>query len=316
MKFFRRLLRILLSIFVLFNVLLAFHAYRFTYFYDNPEKIKPKRPEQLSTGEKLQNGLFGIKFLKRPIDTLPGRDFEVIKLRTAEGFDLEGWYIPADSAKGTVLLFHGHSSNKGKILAETDYFHQLGYNTFSIDFRAHGNSGGNICTIGSLEAEDVKLAYDFVQQRGEQNLILWGVSMGAATVLKAVPEYHLSPTKIIVECPFASMYDAVKGRLRTLHVPESPFSELLLFWGSIERGMWGFGHAPSEYAKGISCPTLLNWGANDPRVQAHETEAIYDNLGTTNKRLVVFESAAHESFCRKEPAKWKERVKWFLEKQW
>ncbi|MCY7350950.1 MAG: hypothetical protein LH606_09805 [Cytophagaceae bacterium] len=49
-------------------------------------------------------------------------------------------------------------------------------------------------------------------------------SMGAAVLLKAIPEYNLQPGRVILECPFTSMRSAVQGRLRTMHLPASPLS--------------------------------------------------------------------------------------------
>jgi alpha/beta superfamily hydrolase len=49
------------------------------------------------------------------------------------------------------------------VLDESAGFRQLGYNTLLVDFRAHGNSGGNTCTVGYYESEDVKLAYDYIK---------------------------------------------------------------------------------------------------------------------------------------------------------
>ena len=40
-----------------------------------------------------------------------------------------------------------------------------------VDFRAHGNSDGNTCTIGYDESEDVKLAYDYISNKGEKNIV-------------------------------------------------------------------------------------------------------------------------------------------------
>ena len=83
-----------------------------------------------------------------------------------------------------------------------------------MDFRAHGNSGGNTCTIGYRETEDVKLAYNFIEDKGEKNIVLWGISMGAATVARAIDEDHLQPSKVILEMPFATMENAVEGQLK------------------------------------------------------------------------------------------------------
>jgi alpha-beta hydrolase superfamily lysophospholipase len=81
----------------------------------------------------------------------------------------------------------------------------MGYNVLLLDFRAHGASGGNTCTIGYYEAEDVKLAYNFLKDKGEKNIALWGISMGAAAIAHAVDEYHLQPSKVILEMPLAQL---------------------------------------------------------------------------------------------------------------
>lgn len=309
----RRIGLVLLVLFILLNIVSAFHASRFTYFYNNPDKTPARKAEDYSTSELIQAAFFGLKLKKSVVSDTPKIPYETIRLTNEYGQRLEGWYIPAEQAKGTVILCHGHASNKSKILCEADYFHALGYNTLSFDFRAHGNSDGNICTIGFRETNDLKAAYDFVAKGNEKNIILWGVSMGAATILKAIPEHGLKPARVILECPFASLYDAIQGRLRSMHIPAHPVSELLALWGGMQRSMWVFGFRPSESAKQLTMPVLLNWGAKDPRVLRHETDAIFENLGTSRKQLVVFENSAHQSFCMNENAKWQASINRFLQ---
>ncbi len=91
------------------------------------------------------------------------------------------------------------------MLAEAYEFRYQGYNVLMVDFRAHGNSGGNTTTIGVREAEEVKLAYDYVSQMGEKKIILWGSSMGAVAIAKAVADYDIKPAGVILEMPFASL---------------------------------------------------------------------------------------------------------------
>lgn len=304
----------LLVLFGLLNGLLAFQAYRFTYFYESGE-AEYRRPEQLSTGEKMSAALLGVKVPKRVVDEFPVPPYRPVFLKNEQGQRLEAWDCPPDSGTapgGTVLMFHGHASAKSKVLPEVAYFRELGYRVLAVDFRAHGNSEGNICTIGYHEAGDVKAAYEYVRRSGEKNVVLWGVSMGAATVLKAIADFDLTPEKVILECPFASLPDAVRGRLRTMGLPASPLSEGLLLWGSLERGMWGFGYQPADYARKLTMPVLLNWGARDGRVLRAETDRIFRNLGTAKKKLVVFEASGHESYCRKEGEKWRAEVAGFL----
>lgn len=255
MRSFRRLLLVLLLSFGLLNVMLAFHAYRFTYFYETHE-VPWRRPEDIPTAEKITQALTGFRFGKRPVTDFPGEPFETLFLKNERGQRLEGWYTHAAQPKGTVLLFHGHAANKANLREEQAYFRSLGFNTLAVDFRAHGNSQGNVCTIGYREVGDVKAAYDYVRGRGETRLVLWGVSMGAATLLKALHDFpEIQPDRLILECPFGSMQDAVDGRLRSMNLPTAPFTQLLMLWGSAERAMWGFGYRPTDYARSVRCPT-------------------------------------------------------------
>ena len=309
-KLFRFLFKTILVLFVLVNIITAFHAYKFSHIYDRNEVVI-KRNEDKTGWDKTKEILFGINAVKQK-NQEPDSSFETIILTTKDSIKLEGWYIKTKAAaKGTVVLFHGHVSKKSSVLNESEGFRQLGYNTLLVDFRAHGNSGGNTCTIGYTETEDVKLAYDYIKNRGEKNIVLWGISMGAATITKAMSDYKMQPSKIILEMPFASILQAAEGRIKMMGLPAQPLATLITFWGGTEQGFWGFGMKPSEFAKNIKEPTLLQWGKNDPRVQQEETDLIYKNLAG-KKQLVVYETAGHESLCDKEHEKWMAAISGFL----
>lgn len=299
-----------LFLFLVLNVITAFHAWKFTHFYEE-DRHRNKKPEEMSTGEKLQVILFGVRLSKSVTSKKPGVPYETVRLLTGNGLHLEGWWIPVANPVGTVILFHGYGGNKGSHLPEAACFQQLGYNTFLIDFRGHGNSDGSTCGIGYKEAEDVKLAWDYVTGKSNKPVILWGMSMGAAALLRAIPEYHLTPQKIILETPFATLVDAVKSRMRSVHLPATPLSQLLTFWGGIEQGFWGFNHNPEDYARNIQVPVLYLWGRQDIRVTENETQRVYSHLASRDKKLYIFEDAGHQSFCQKDPQIWKKLVKDF-----
>ena len=294
-------LRTILVLFVFVNIIAAFHAYKFTHFYDAGEAT----PQS-----KLKAIFLGINAFKQQ-NAAADSGFQKVILTTSSNLKLEGWYIPVKSAKGTVCLFHGHGGKKSGTNAEAEVFRKLGYNTLQLDFRAHGNSEGNTCTIGYDESEDVKLAYDYIKGKGEKNIVLWGISMGAATITKAINDYALQPNKVILEMPFGSIIDAAEGRIKMMGLPAEPLARLLTFWGGTEHGFWAFNMRPTEFAKKINCPVLLQWGKNDPRVTKKEVDDIYANISTV-KKLVVYNSSAHESLCEKENEKWVMEISSFL----
>ena len=311
MKIVRRVLRILFVLFILLNISAAFHAYKFTHFYENKDK-ELKKPEAMGIWDKTKAILFGIDYPKSRNTIQPDSTFNTITLFTEDSLKIEGWHMKINNSKGTVILFHGHGASKSKLLNEAVFMMESGFNVLLIDFRAHGGSDGNTCTIGYRETEEVKLAYDYVRKGGERNITLWGISMGAASISRAIIVHDLRPEKVIMEMCFASLKEAVKARVRIMGLPEQPVTSLLTFWGGTERGFWAFNHNPCEYVKKIHCPTLVQWGALDPRVTREETMSIFQNLSSINKKLVVYENAGHESLLNKEPEKWKKEIGGFL----
>jgi alpha-beta hydrolase superfamily lysophospholipase len=303
-KWLKRVLYFLLFIFLFVNIVAAFHAYKFTHFYDS-NKVHTKRPEDMSAWEKTKVILTGVDYVKRPITEVPSQPFEDITIKTSDGVSLAGWYVPVTNALGTVVMFHGHGSTRSAMVSEVNAFSNLGYNVCAIDFRAHGESEGDVCTIGYYETADVKAAYDYVAEKGEQHIVLWGISMGASTITKTIADHpEVQPAKVILEMPFGTLEEAVESRLRMMNLPEQPLAALLTFWGGLEQGFWAFNHRPEDFAEALKMPVLLQWGKNDSRVSEEETYAVYESIPTKEKRLVVFENSGHESLLKKEPAKW------------
>ena len=307
----RSLLKILIGFFVLLNMVVICHAYKFTHYYDANE-VQVKQQKDKTSWDKTKELLFGFTAVKQK-NIAPDSIFKPVYLTTKDGLKLEAWIMQVPNAKGTVAMFHGHGGKKSGVLKEAYSFQQMGYNTLLLDFRAHGNSEGNTCTIGYDEAEDVKLAYDYLQQQGEKNIVLWGISLGAATITKAINDYNIAPQKIILEMPFGSLPDAVAGRVKIMGLPPQPLASMLTFWGGTQQGFWGFSHNPSDYVQKINCPVLLQWGVNDARVSKAETQILFNNIASKQKILVQYENSAHESLYKKEPAKWIETVSKFLE---
>ncbi|MFN0083112.1 MAG: alpha/beta hydrolase [Ferruginibacter sp.] len=304
-------LRIFLLLFIFMNMIVIFHAYKFTHYYNQGEVTIKKQSDK--TGWDISRELFfGFNAVKQ-INSVPDRIYKTIYLTTNDGLKLEAWVTTNPAANGTVAMFHGHGGKKSGILKEAASFREMGYNTLLLDFRAHGSSEGNTCTIGYDEAEDVKLAYEYLQTKGEKNIVLWGISLGAATITKAVNDYAIAPQKIILEMPFGSLPEAVVGVVKKMGLPPQPLSTLLTFWGGVEHGFWAFNVKPSEYVKQLRCPVLLQHGSKDPRVTNTETKEIFDNI-TTTKKWVEYTGSAHESLCTNEHEKWVTEVSAFLQK--
>lgn len=316
-KLFKRLGYAFLILLVLLNIMAAFHAYHFTKFYERDKNTARFEAEKASFFEKAKGALFGVRSYRQRIDSVPSL-FEKIIITTEDSLKLEAWrsinVSDSQRMKGTVIMFHGHGGNKAGMLKEANAFIAMKYAVFMVDFRAHGNSEGTVCTIGYNEAKDVKAAYEYIRTGKETNIVLWGTSLGAAAEMKAVNDYQIKPSAMILEMPFGSLHEAVKARCRLMGVPQQPVSMLLTFWGGVERGFWAFDHNPVDYAKNINCPVLLKWGANDNRVTRKETETIFQNFASSNKAFIEYSKSGHQSFCVNEKDKWINTVSAFLKR--
>jgi uncharacterized protein len=299
-----------LFLFVVLNIILAVQAKRMTHFDDNPNKLPRKKLAEITTSEKI----LGVEQLKKALKDSFAIPHDTLKLNS-EGFELDSWYAHHDTvARGMALLFHGFGSAKDECVRSATFFYNQGYDVLLTDFRAHGNSSGNESMAGYVEDKDIVTAYRFAESKGAKSIVMWGVSMGAATILNAVANDDLKPAKIFLDCPYATFLDGTKGFLRMMHAPETPLAHMMLFWGSLENGKWAFNNEPKEYAKKVTIPTLLMCGRKDVRVTEAETEEIFKNLAATDNQLVFFDNSPHGALIKFEKEKWESTVKAFLEK--
>lgn len=304
----KKVLTITLTLlFILANIIVYNHAYHFTHFTQNHssngiEMIRTSKPEQLNLSKKLKI-LFNGVTIPRPTHTnQPTKPFKTIYLQSHE--KIEGWLIETPNPKGTVIIFHGYSSNKSRILNYANEFQKLGYSTFLIDFMGSGGSAGNTTTVGYKESKDVKVAYDYIKENyPNQKIILHGPSMGAVAIMKSINDYNIQPNQIIIECPFGSMRKTTQNRFEAMKLPTILLPDWLLLYGGLQNGFNPYKHVPINYAKKINIPTLLITGAKDARVTRQEIDDIYANLQGP-KTLKILKNAQHENYMLRHKKEW------------
>ncbi|MBL7731334.1 MAG: alpha/beta hydrolase [Chitinophagaceae bacterium] len=303
---------VLLVQFILINISAALYAYKFTHLYNSSTV-------QTASGNvftKTWHLFSGPKQVKLPVSNYPSFPFDTVKLKTSGDIGIDTWYSATDSAsKGTVILFHGIQSNKSLLLPEASAFRWMGYNVLLVDFRAHGNSEGRVTTLGVRETEEVAIAYDYIRNKGEKNIFLYGSSMGAVTVLKAVDDYELKPAGLILEMPFASLQSHLRARARVVGFqgfPEKPFGFLVSCWMGWEKGFNGLRHRTTRYAAKVNCPVLFQYGGKDPFVLKAETDKVFAAIAAADKTLVGYPEAGHESLQQHDAARWEKEVQQFL----
>lgn len=299
--------------FLLLNVAAYRHARAMTRFV--PGVRRTASPEKLSKLQKVAVLLSGVR-LSRPENGATPKDlglaYETVNFPGAGGLSAEAWWIRAKNRAGLVILFHGYADSKSALVKTAREFNRFGYDAMLVDFNGSGGSAGKDTSLGFHEAEVVASAVRWAAKEiPDQKPVLYGVSMGAAAVLRAVGTGAVEPRAVIVESPFDRMLSAVRHRFERMGVPWFPSAHLLLFWGGVQRGFNGFDHNPVDYARTVRCPTLLLFGDQDVYISLTETESIFANL-SGEKTLKVFAGAGHEHFAVARPKEWRETVRGFL----
>ena len=281
--------------------------------------LRTKKPEKLSALEKVKIILTGVEIPRPENRRSPedvGLSYQTHTIAIPEGGSLEAWLIPQEepqSSEKLVAMFPAHAGSKDSLLRQAVVFHNLGYETVLVDFQGTGGSTGSDTTIGIREARDVALTIKYLEQiRAERPIVLYGTSMGAAAVMRAIAVEGVTPAAIVLESPFDSLLNAVRHRFKAMGLPVFPAAELMVLWGGVQHGFNGFAHNPVEYAMEIDCPTLIFQGGQDPRISMAEVTAISDNL-PGYKQLVSFAEAGHGSLLAFDAARWKQELAQFLE---
>jgi alpha-beta hydrolase superfamily lysophospholipase len=306
-RFHKISLRILLLVFVLTNVIANFHAYKFTHY--GPASDERLDVNRFTTAQKIKASLIGVSPSRPKTRRLPQRPYTSIRLKSNK--EIECWLMEVDSAKGTAILCHGYGGEKSSMLDKADVLLEAGYNTMLIDFMGSGGSEGYTTTIGFYEAQQVKSAYDYLWQKGERHFILLGTSMGAVAIIKAQHDYQLQGTSLVLECPFGSLLKAVRARFAIVGAPTFPMDRLLIFWGGLQQGFNAFKFSPEDYARDITCPSLLLYGEQDNRVSRSEIDSIFMHLKGP-KTMRTYPLAGHESYLNQYRKEWIEDVKTFI----
>jgi len=311
----RLLLAALLTALVCVNLVAYMQARAMTSFTQGGQRTP--RPERLGIFEKAAVFISGVQ-VPRPQNTKTpgtvGLTFETYQFSSKNGATIEAWYIPGKNERLVVALFHGYAASKSTLLNVAQALHELGYATLLVDFYGSGGSSGGDTTIGVEEAHDVVAAMSFLRQKWpDRRIVLYGISMGGAAVLRAIATEGVKPDAVIVESTFDTLLNTGKSRFHAAGLPGSPFSELLIFWGSVQRGFNFFAHNPVDYARSVNCPALILHGEKDERAPLEQARAVAQAMGK-NGRLIVYAGVPHMPIVDARPAEWRRDVNEFLQR--
>lgn len=228
---------------------------------------------------------------------LNDRPFERVFITSRDGLTLSGRYYHVKDGAPLDIGFHGYRSHPlTDFSGGSELSFQMGHNVLLIDQRSHGQSGGSTITFGIRERHDLLCWVDYAVERlgPEAEILLYGVSMGGATVLMA-SEFDLPKNVkgIIADCPFASPIDIILevGRKTMPFFPSRLIRPFAILGARIYGGFDLLETDARRAVEKAKIPILILHGEDDRYVPCEMSDLVSINPGMVERH--TFPGAAH-----------------------
>jgi len=208
------------------------------------------------------------------------------------GISLKGWRCHTTGLRrGTIVWLHGIADNHESGAGLVERFGPRGFDVVAYDSRANGESGGDACTYGYYEKQDLRRVIDTI---APGPVVLIGASLGGAVALQEAAD-DPRITAVVAAETFSD--------LRTVAIERTP----ALLRGSLMQKAFDRAEvegrftmdavSPVHAAARIRVPVLLIHGEADVDTRPEHSRRIFEALQGP-KRLVLVPGATHNQSLR------------------
>lgn len=215
---------------------------------------------------------------------------------SADGLKLSAHsFTTKESSNRWVIVIHGYGRDQNSVWDIAEMYLENGYNVLTPDLRASGKSEGQYLSMGYFESEDIKIWIDeIIKKNPEAQIILHGVSMGAATAMMTAEKGVPNNVKVLIEdCGYTSAYTMFSMELKKIFgLPAFPIMNFVDFMSRVKSGYFLSNVAPIERINKINIPTLFIHGAKDELAPANMVDELY-NAANCEKEILKIPNAGH-----------------------
>jgi fermentation-respiration switch protein FrsA (DUF1100 family) len=220
---------------------------------------------------------------------------EDVWLEASDGVKVHAWWIPAEEARYTFVLFHGNASNIAGRLGIYEYLRSLPVNVLAVEYRGYGKSEGAPSEAGFYR--DAEAAYSYLtRSRGivPERIVAMGQSLGTAVAAHLAAQEPVGGVVLIAPFPSAA---AVARRM---------------YWflpglGYVLRTRFDTG----AQLQRIRVPVLMVHCTKDPVLPYAMGEAVY-GMARPPKRFVAVDGVCHEEAAFVAPVEVREAIESLL----
>jgi uncharacterized protein len=244
-------------------------------------------------------------------------DFSPFTVSSPRGYDLNGVYLEGKGTR-TIVLCHGHTMTWEAQIKYIPLLIEEGWNIIAYNHRYFGNTGGDFCSAGFYEKQDLKLICDWAFEHfpETEKFGIQGESMGAATVLQYLPMDDRLDF-VWADCPYSSFRDILNYHIEKVGLPSFTCKPILFFGNLYLKKHMGFDIdevSPKNAIMEKPVPLFLIHGTTDTYVPTSMSEEMYearkDYAPTT---LLLIDGAEHARAYQTNEEKYRKELKVFLD---
>lgn len=231
---------------------------------------------------------------RRPIQDIPdwGKLIDT-RIPEMDGGSLELWRVePKGRPRGIVVLAHGWSRNRDRMVGRARIFGKMGFTTVMHSARDHGNSSPHRFMNAPRFAEDIEAVLNWVNEP----VLLYGHSAGAAA---AVIVANRNPERIkllFLEGCYAKTREGLLSLYRGYNrVFGIFFAPMVVFWMEVfyKKGLDSI--SPANLAPDIDMPVLIIHGEKDQNFPLNNAWTLRDSFPAGRAELFVARDTDHSS---------------------
>jgi len=233
-----------------------------------------------------------------------------VRFTTRDGVDIRGWYVPSHNG-ATVIMGHGLGENRVRFVPDAEFLARHGYGSLLFDWRANGESGGDMSTWSDREQLDLSTAVDFALEQPDVvdgRVAAAGFSIGASTVAM-VASHDARIRAVILLAVWTSLEDELGYKFRRYG--------FLSRWPALEgfrrEGVHFDAVRPIDNVGRIAPrPMLFIGGSIDSDTPPWVIDRVYAAAGEPKRRWTA-EGAEHGFFRAVAPGEYERTILSFLD---
>lgn len=241
--------------------------------------------------------------------------WQKISVESFDGTLLSGQLLPGHTDE-CIIFTHGITGTRMSALRMLEPFMTSGWSIVLYDQRGHGESSRSFPAYGCKEKYDLQQIVSYVKtELPASRISLYGISMGAATVLQYLP---LSEDiyRCAADSSFSSLPEQLIYRFRSAGLPGYIHRPLLFLSGTFVRFFGGFSIwdcRPADSAAAAPIPLLLIHASGDEEVPVAMCTRIAESRSSASlTKVLITDKGGHTEACTAFRRDWTDSIRNFF----